>query len=311
MLRYYSKRSQGEAIQTNTKPHHDDVWVHASVVTLEDLAILADRYELAPNIIRDARDVSELPRIEYGGDTTLYLFLRTPRLSKHGEVYTSPILSIIRSDRFFTLGYGDTFQPDEIIADHAEVLQTTPVALGLATFAAIISEYEAVLHRTSRAVKDVGHRLRSHEVTNKDFIRFATIEDNLNECGTNLDGMLALAHHLRENRRELFAAGDLEMIDDGILHIQQLLVAVASQRQSVTSIRNAYTTIANNSLNQRMKTLTVLTVLIALPNVFYGMFGMNVALPFADEPWAYGAVVLFTFILIIFVYVLAKRFKIF
>ena len=56
-----------------------------------------------------------------------------------------------------------------------------------------------------------------------------------------------------------------------------------------------------------MKTLTVLTLLVALPNVFYGMYGMNVALPFAEEPWAYGFVVLFTILVVIAVFVLAKK----
>jgi len=77
------------------------------------------------------------------------------------------------------------------------------------------------------------------------------------------------------------------------------------------SIRNAYSTIADNSLNIRIKKLTVLTVLITLPNVFFGMYGMNVLLPFQDSPWAYGVIVGFTGILILLVYVLAKRFRLF
>lgn len=309
MLQYYSKRSRGEAIRASTRPG-DDVWVHGESVTADDLTHLVEKYDLSPNIIRDVRDVSELPRVEYA-DTALYIFLRTPRRTKHGEVYTSPLLAVVQQQRFFTLAYNDSFHPDEIIGDNAVDIDTEPVALALATFAAVVGVYENVLHRTSRAVRDVGSRLRTHEVTNRDIIRFAVIEDNLNECGTNLDGMVALARHLRENRRETFTAADIEMIDDIILHIQQLLVSLASQRQSVKSIRNAYTTIANNSMNQRIKTLTVLTVLIALPNVFYGMYGMNVALPFADQPWAYTVVVTFTILLIFGVYLLAKRFRIF
>lgn len=310
MLHYYSKRSRGEAIRAGVKPHSDDVWVHGESVVADDLSYLADEYGLSPNIIRDVRDVSELPRVEYAEDA-LYIFLRTPRRTKHGEVYTSPLLSIVQKDKFFTLAYSDSFRPDDIIGSNPTDMETDPVALALATFAAVVSIYESVLHRTSRAVRDVGSRLRTHEVTNRDIIRFAVIEDNLNECGTNLDGMVALARHLRENRRDTFTAADVEMIDDIILHIQQLLVSLASQRQSVKSIRNAYTTIANNSMNQRIKTLTVLTVLIALPNVFYGMYGMNVALPFADQPWAYSVVVTFTILLIFGVYLLAKRFRIF
>jgi magnesium transporter len=60
-----------------------------------------------------------------------------------------------------------------------------------------------------------------------------------------------------------------------------------------------------------MKTLTVFTVLIALPNVFYGMYGMNVNLPFKDAPWAFSAVVGFTIFLLLVVYLTAKRLRIF
>ena len=86
---------------------------------------------------------------------------------------------------------------------------------------------------------------------------------------------------------------------------------LSSHSQSVESIRNAYSTVANNALNQRMKTLTVFTVLIALPNVFYGMYGMNVVLPYADSSWAYAVIVSFTIILLLAVYLLGKRLRIF
>lgn len=311
MLSYYTKRSRGEGFTKTASAHEYTSWVHASGVTEDELNDLAERYGLSPNIMRDVRDAQELPRVEYGEKGYVYIFLRVPHMTKRGDIAASPLLTIIRGRLFVTLGYNGTFQPEEITEkDHAH-LALTSTHLALLTLAAVVAEYEELIHHTARVIHDVGRRLRSHEVTNSDFVHFVTIEDNLNECMTNLDGMQALARHLRENRREVFSASDEEIIDDTLLHIQQLLVAVASQTQSVTSIREAYSTIANNSLNQRMKTLTVLTVLIALPNVFYGMYGMNVALPFAEQPWAYSVVVVFTFLLIIVVYLLARRFRIF
>jgi magnesium transporter len=56
-----------------------------------------------------------------------------------------------------------------------------------------------------------------------------------------------------------------------------------------------------------MKMLTMLTVLIALPNVFYGMYGMNIALPFQDETWAYPAIIGFTSILLASIALIAFR----
>lgn len=311
MLSYYSKRSSGEGFQQTKHPHEYTVWVHGDTVTQDDVDMVAGKFHLSANILRDVRDVSELPRVEYGDDGTLYLFIRVPRLTKQKEIYTSPLLLVVHNHRFFTLAQSDVFHPGAVVEAATKSQQSSPEQLALITIAEVVAQYELLIHRISRVVRDVGYRLRSHEVTNKDFVRFVTIEDNLNECSTNLDGMKALAEHLKENRRRLLSSQDLELVDDIILHTQQLLVSVASQHQSVTSIRNAYSTIANNTLNQRMKTLTVFTVLIALPNVFYGMYGMNVALPWADEPWVYAAIVVFTIILILGVFFLARKFRIF
>ena len=312
MLSYYTKRSRGEGFQKTSAPHEYTSWIHGSAATREELDSLINRYGLSPNIVHDVRDVYELPRVEYGGDRGyLYMFLRVPRMTRRGDVQATPLLAVIRGRLLLTLAYSDSFQPEELMEKDRLNVATTSAQLALLTVTAVVAEYEALIHKTSRVIRDVSHRLKKHDVTNRDFVHFVTIEDNLNEYATNLDGMQALMRHLRENRRGVFSVSDEETIDDILLHIQQLLVAVASSLQSVTSIRNAYSTIANNSLNHRMKTLTVLTVLIALPNVFYGMYGMNVTLPFAEQPWAYGAVVLFTLVLIIVVYALARRLKIF
>ncbi len=40
-----------------------------------------------------------------------------------------------------------------------------------------------------------------------------------------------------------------------------------------------------------MTILTVATILIALPNVIFGMYGMNVRLPFESARWAFEAIV--------------------
>jgi magnesium transporter len=120
----------------------------------------------------------------------------------------------------------------------------------------------------------------------------------------NLNSMLVVAERLKETLQH---SQDTEAIEDILLYIRQLIVAIQSHNQSITSIRNAYGTIANNVLNQRMKTLTVLTVLITLPNVLFGMYGMNVALPFQNQPWVYSAITTFSVIVIILVFVIARR----
>ena len=107
-----------------------------------------------------------------------------------------------------------------------------------------------------------------HEVENSDFIKFVAIEDTLNEYRSSLEGMSRVITQLMENRRHLFKTRDLEALEDVDLHIRQVLVAISSSTHTISSIQNAYSTVANNTLNQRMKALTAITILLAIPNVF-------------------------------------------
>jgi Mg2+ and Co2+ transporter CorA len=123
--------------------------------------------------------------------------------------------------------------------------------------------------------------------------------------------MSDVVRRLGENKEDMFKKSDLETIEDLSLHLSQLIVSIGSNVQSVRSIQGAYSTIANNTVNQRMKALTVVTILLAIPNVFYGMYGMNIALPLQDEAWAYPAITGFTLLLILLVFVLARRYRLF
>lgn len=308
MIAYYAKRSGGETFDKFTRPVSSGMWVDGNNLTIAELNDLVKQHELERNIVYDVRDRQELSRVEYSNDTA-YVFLRTPRLAKSGHVTSAPLLAVARKNQFLTLGFHDTMPPEAVaksaLSGSASYASSD---LLLAVIATCIAQYQELLKHTERSINDTANRLKSHEVTNRDFIHFVVVEDNLTTYRMNLSGILSVTNRLKEPRSEKLRI-DQEALDDIALQIQQLLVAVESYSGRVESIRNAYSTIANNTLNQRMKTLTVLTVLIALPNVFYGMYGMNIMLPFQDEPWAYIAVIGFTVLLILVVYLIAKRFR--
>lgn len=311
MLAYYAKRSPGEEFERINAPlEQAGVWVDGSNVSDSEIDSLIERYGLDTNVVYDVRDHGELPRVEYS-DQAAYVFLRLPRLSKTGHVLTLPLLCILKDGSFITLTIGDSVAPESVALSTLPITTEHTETLLLGVMAAIVASFEDMISHTARSITDTANRLRTHDVTNRDFIHFVTVEANLNHCRMNLDSTLAMAKRLRENKRESLGEQSLEALDDISLHVQQLLVSIDSHLGSVESIRNAYSTVANNTLNQRMKTLTVFTVLITLPNVFYGMYGMNVTLPFADTPWAYGAIVGFTFTLILVVFLLAKKLRIF
>jgi len=309
MLSYYAKRSSGEDFEKVQTPTGELLWVRGEHFDAADAEELSKQFGLNRNILEDVTDSGELPRADFDKGKE-YIFLRVPQRTKRGKVQTRPFLAVVEGTRFFSLSHADTLLTPEIIQKAASSAEGG-VGLLLATLAGVVGMYEEIIQHTSRIIQDTGQRLSTHEVTNQDFVHFVTVEDNLNQYQMNLEGILAITRRLSDTSHKLFTDEDLESLEDIALHIQQLLVGVETYFKRVESIRNAYGTIANNTLNERMKTLTVFTVLIALPNVFFGMYGMNIDLPFQKEPWAYAAVTLLAIIIITLVYTVAKRLRIF
>jgi len=296
MLHYYAKKSFNEDPQLIKEPPMERAWIYGASVSDAELAHVAEQYGLDSGILKDVHDKHELPRVEYSQGSA-YVFIRAARQTTRGNIVTTPFLAVLKGTLLITLSSKDYIKPTDLFkATSVDMKSTKHVFLQLVS--QVILEYQDFIRQTGRYIRNTEQRLRTREVGNKDFINFVTVEHDLNEYSTNLTALQGLLERLHENRHDLFVEKDCEFIDDMILHTQQLLVATGSHLRTVDSIRNAYTTIGNNILNERMKKLTLLTLLVALPNVFFGMYGMNVMLPFADQPWAYWAVTGFSLSLV-------------
>jgi len=310
MIAYYISHSAREGLHHVLTPPATNAWVYGRDVTIPETEKLSAQYGLDDSIVSDIHDKHELPRVEYGTGGTMYLFVRSVERNTLGEVKTAPLLAIANGKQYFTLSPASYLQPEDIIPQLEQRKTADGSVLLLLTLNTLLITYERFLRHTAQSIDDIGHRLRSHEVENKDFLKFITIDENLNTYQTNLSATQAVLERLKDNRHNMFGVRQLEVIDDLILHIRQMLVSVSSNTQRVASMRSTYTTIANNNLNQRIKTLTVLTILITLPNVIFGMYGMNVALPFMEQGWVFPMIIAATVLVVLGVYITVRRKKI-
>ena len=267
--------------------------------------MLADKLNLPLHIITDVFDANELPRIEVR-DGIRYVFLRHPECIR-GKIRSQPVLLVVGKKLFASLMARGTLV-DELKEPKASGERVSPESLLVQSAMAIVKQYENYIDKVGSHISHIEQRMRSHEATNDDFFDFVTIESNLNRATMSLTGITAVVERLIELEVDTNLR---DTLDDVRLFTQQLLVEIASHAQAIASIQNTFSTVSNNILNQRMKWLTFLTLLVALPNVFYGMYGMNIKLPFMHEEWAYLAIVGFTVLLLLVVSMVAKRLKFF
>jgi magnesium transporter len=104
---------------------------------------------------------------------------------------------------------------------------------------------------------------------------------------------------------------DQDIVEDLLLNNEQSMEACNSNMKSIANIRDAYSAISANNLNRTIKVLTIATVMIAIPNLFFSMYGMNVSLPLQHHPWTYTGLIVFNIILLLIIVRYGKRRNIF
>lgn len=305
MINYYYKTLRNEAVKELTEPK-PGTWVHAESPTEAEIQQLVKQFKLEPGYLEDALDEDEVPRLERESDQS-YMFVRYAYQNVEGEMETAPLLIVFDAEYVVTVSAFPLPAVDALIKGRPAFATTQRAKLILLILSHISDQYDASLSQTSRKIKAIRSRLRGQGITNQDLIDFVTLEDELNEFLSSLLPTNSTLRRLLAGKQLPMFEEDEDIVEDLLLNNEQSIEAIRSNLRSIGNIRDAYSAISTNNLNQTIKLLTVATVLIALPNVFFGMFGMNVDLPFQNQPWAYATIVGFNVMLIMLVIYMARK----
>lgn len=307
MLIYYeNSKETGEYEKVSQTSNSGEVLVFTEDFTRSDAKVLVEKYNLKSGLIDDVFDMNELPRVEVD-EGYQYIFLRNFEATPT-KATSYPLLFVIGEKLFACLSANKIATDNLVTIPESNGKPVTHQRMLIRSILSITKHYEETIDVIGNKITSIERRMRSHEANNQDFFSFVNIEGSLNRAKMSLIGLSTVAEKLMPVAK---TKSEREQYDDILLFAKQLLVEIDSHLQTIKSIREAYSTVVNNTLNQRMKLLTSLTLLLAIPNVFYSMYGMNINLPFMQEPWAYPVIVGFTIALIVFVYLIARRSRFF
>ena len=71
------------------------------------------------------------------------------------------------------------------------------------------------------------------------------------------------------------------MLDDVILEIRQAEEMCSISTNILNGVTDTFSSVISNNLNITMRTLTVITLVLAIPTIVFSFYGMNVELPLA------------------------------
>jgi magnesium transporter len=100
-----------------------------------------------------------------------------------------------------------------------------------------------------------------------------------------------------------------EFLDDLIVDTSQALEMANTYTTILSSTLDAFASIISNNLNNILKRLTSITVVLSLPLLITSIYGMNVKLPGEDLPYAFYVPLILSLVvtLLISAYFLKKK----
>ena len=160
----------------------------------------------------------------------------------------------------------------------------------------------AIEERIEGATENVG-LIDLHELEST-LVYFAT---SLRANGVVLDRLT------RYKRLEQYPE-DQELLDDVIVENKQAIEMTSIFRDIINSTRELMSTMIDRRLNNVMKYLTSITIVMAIPTIISGLYGMNVdvkGMPFANSVLGFAIICLFTLLVCVLVLWILRRKKMF
>ncbi len=85
---------------------------------------------------------------------------------------------------------------------------------------------------------------------------------------------------------------DIDLLEDVIIDTRQAIEMVDMHRMILEAMMEGFASIINNNLNLVMKFLAAITIIMSIPTMIGGLWGMNVKVPYGNNP--YGFLIVFT-----------------
>ncbi len=268
------------------------VWINLDVEKIKNLEDLSEIYGLDKETIEYALDKNERAHMDYNRENGTVTFIyNVLDLEKDKDYYEAiPMTFIVENKRMITISnHKNAYVIDQMLAylDSHESLSIYKFLF--ASLEIISNAYYPIIEKMDKSKDEVNSLLRQR-TTKKNLFALSDLET----------GMVYLTAAAKQNRLLLehiqghalyrrFNDVEREQFDDAMIEAHQLVSMTDLISQVLQQLSASYNNILNNNLNDSLTVLTIISVLLAVLAVITGFFGMNVPLPFTEEPnaWIY------------------------
>ena len=263
-------------------------WIQVTCPTEEDQHMLEERFSIPDYFMSDISDTDERARYEYD-DGWMLIILRIPYVKeiRSRTPYTTVPLGIIhKRDVTITVCYYETNMMIDFVSFQQKRGEgfTDYVDMIFRLFLSSAVWYLKRLKQINMLI-DKAKRNLDREVNNESLIGLSRLQDSLTYFQTSIRGNETLLSKLKFKLQidEL----DADLIEDVNIEMTQARETTNIYSDILESTMDTYQSIINNNMNQVMRTLTSVTIIMMFPTLIASLFGMNLINGMEEKPWGF------------------------
>ena len=273
----------------------DNTWININSDLISEYSSIYDTYEIDDEMIEYALDKNERAHMEYNRRTkTLVVIYNVLNLSKEENHYeTIPLTFIVRQNQIVTISNSQNeYIIDAIVEELEENLHWNVFNLLLHSLFVISEHYFPVIEKLNKEQQNISKLLRKKTTKNNLFALSDLEIGGMYLVSATKQNAVVLEQLKTQQAFKEFDDFEREQLEDNIIEAKQSVEMTDLHLQILRQISGTYNNVLNNNLNDTMKFLTVISILMTIPDIVTGFFGMNVQIPLTELRYGW-AIILF------------------
>lgn len=197
---------------------------------------------------------------------------------------------VVRDDFFITVA----LRKNKVISEfesnkHKHFFTYKKTRFMIQIFFANSSAYLDVLKQINKEAEINVVKLQK-SMKNRELIKLLNLENSLVYVATSLRSNEVVMEKTLSGKVIKLYDEDEDILDDAIVENRQAIEMCKIYSDILSGTMDAYASVISNNVNDVMKILTSITIVLSLPTMVASFWGMNVGLPLEGHP--YGFIIL-------------------
>jgi len=268
-------------------------WINLIDPTENELNKIHNELNVDMDFLRAPLDDEESSRIEKE-DGHVFILVDIPMAEEEegsDVFYTLPLGLILLEDNIITICLKESYIIEQFIQNKVKNFWTFKKnRFLLQILFRIATRYLLYLKQIDKMSNMIEKKL--HKSTkNKELIQLLDLEKSLVFFTTSLKANNIVLEKLLKMEFLKLYPDDQELLEDVIIENKQAIDMANIYSNILTGMMDAFASVISNNQNIVMKLLAAITIVMSIPTMISGFYGMNVGLPFQNSPYAFLGIV--------------------